>query len=546
MSDYSSVSSVTDISFVSSPATSDDSVPLTHDVTFSCTSPTNASVSTPLSITSVPLTHDGSAGCASPAVNTSVSATASLRTPTSLQRSNSVRSSRSSGKASTISSATSAGKMLDRFLGAAVRPKRKYESLIRNLKYKEDDALNPKRMKKLGAEDILCALQTTCCKLKCMSKFSVDQLTDCRARYVQSTRATCNAKLMTVIETGLRAKMEIDGKQMYVLPSGNWVCGKACALAFGVSDKTFKRRKDEVLAGAITWVQLPQTNPRGMWAGVVVPWIEALAELLGNRMPDNGKIELAVGNKMQIYHKFLVEHEEEPDFAGKEMISVSHFYSLWPKHITTPKETRFTKCDICRTFKDNLSGPGSHAQRVAWVKDFDIHLEHQMLERKQYYANREHARNHPDEAISIIIDGAAQELHHLPLFGRNPPKKTFGLQGYDLHVMGALVHHYGPQIYLHDCTTETGPNLAIEVLYRTLCQIPVDKLPPLLYLQLDNTPADNKNHHVFEFCTWLVESGIFKEVAKIWTQNILTAYLLQPLVFFLPGTSRVFDGWTHS
>jgi len=80
--------------------------------------------------------------------------------------------------------------------------------------------------------------------------------------------------------------------------------------------------------------------------------------------------------------------------------------------------------------------------------------------------------------------------------------------------MGALVHHYGPRIFLHDKSTETGPNNTIEVLYHTLCELPVDKLPRLLYLQLDNTASDNKNHHVLEFCTWLVDAGVFEEVPK--------------------------------
>jgi len=301
--------------------------------------------------------------------------------------------------------------------------------LKRPLKYKEDTYLNPKRQKLISDNNMMKALRSECCAFRCMENFTVEQLSTCRERYVQCTRVECNKSLMTLIETGLHGKVQKDGKQMYILPTGNWVCDKACALACGVSTKTFSRRKVEVMKGMNTWVQLPHSKPRGVWQPVVVPWVERLAETYGNHLPHKEKTELAVGNKTQIYSKFLVEHEASPDFANVNMLSLSYFYRLWPDHVTTPKENSFTKCDICKKFKTNLAQTASHAQRIAWVKEFDEHLEHQMLERKQYYRNREHARSHPDEAISIIIDGASQGLHTLPFFVKPPPKALFGLPG---------------------------------------------------------------------------------------------------------------------
>lgn len=471
--------------------------------------------------TSASLRSPASASMRSPSLTSpggsSVARTSSaFVTPVSLHRSASTKSSvrSSASKVSSIASSTSSGNILDRFLREAVRPKRKYESSKRPLKYKEDTYLNPKRQKLISDEDIMKALRSECCVFRCMESFTVEQLSTCRERFVQCTRVETNKSLMTLIETGLHGRVEKEGRQMYILPTGNWVCDKACALACGVSAKTFSRRKVEVMKGMNNWVQLPHSKPRGIWQPVVVAWVEHLAETYGNHLPHKEKTELAVGNKNQIYNKFYVEHEASPDFAHVKMLSLSYFYRLWPDHVTTPKENSFTKCDICKKFKTNLAQTAPHSQRVTWVKEFDEHLEHQMLERKQYYRNREHARSHPDEAISIIIDGASQGLHTLPFFGKNPPKALFGLPGYDLHVMGALVHHYGPRIFLHDKSTETGPNNTIEVLYRTLCELPVDKLPRLLYLQLDNTPSDNKNHHVLEFCTWLVDAGVFEEVPK--------------------------------
>ena len=110
----------------------------------------------------------------------------------------------------------------------------------------------------------------------------------------------------------------------------------------------------------------------------------------------------------------------------------------------------------------------------------------------------------------------AQHSTNLPYFPRERPKSVFTLKTYDLHVLGALVHGYAPMVYVHDSTVPTGPNMVCEVLWRTIQSVPIPKLPPLLYLQLDNTAADNKNHWVLEFCSMLVQKGIFKEVLMRW------------------------------
>jgi len=39
-----------------------------------------------------------------------------------------------------------------------------------------------------------------------------------------------------------------------------------------------------------------------------------------------------------------------------------------------------------------------------------------------------------------------------------------------------------------------------------------DHLPPVLYIQMDNTCRDNKNKYTLTFATLLVELGIFKKV----------------------------------
>jgi hypothetical protein len=163
-------------------------------------------------------------------------------------------------------------------------------------------------------------------------------------------------------------------------------------------------------------------------------------------------------------------------------------------------------------FKEAIEKLTDRPLRVQAVEKFDKHLQDQMMERRQYYENRMHAIRHPTEAVSMIIDGMAQHTTNLPVFPKGRPKSAAQLHTYDLHAMGVLIHGYSPVVYVHDSTVPTGPNMLCEVLWRAIQSLPVDKLPPLLYIQLDNTTSDNKNHWVLEFISMLVQQRIFKEV----------------------------------
>jgi hypothetical protein len=79
-------------------------------------------------------------------------------------------------------------------------------------------------------------------------------------------------------------------------------------------------------------------------------------------------------------------------------------------------------------------------------------------------------------------------------------------------VFGALIQGQTPRVLLHAAGVPTGPNLTIESVWRILKLYSPEKLPPVLYLQLDNTSSDNKNHHVLDFCSSLVENRYFEQV----------------------------------
>ena len=140
-----------------------------------------------------------------------------------------------------------------------------------------------------------------------------------------------------------------------------------------------------------------------------------------------------------------------------------------------------------------------------------------------------------------MIDGMAQHVTNVPSFPQKP-KSLFSKQTYDLHVLGVMFHGAAsPHVYVHDSSVPTGPNNTIQCIWNAVSeQSKVQKLPPILYLQLDNTASDNKNHHVLEFAAWLVEEGYFQEV--IFTSKIFS-HLTQDLNL---GKGWVHDGRTYA
>ena len=63
-----------------------------------------------------------------------------------------------------------------------------------------------------------------------------------------------------------------------------------------------------------------------------------------------------------------------------------------------------------------------------------------------------------------------------------------------------------------------------------------DSLPPVLYIQMDNTCRDNKNKYTLTFLALLVELGIFRKV-NLWLLSLLCWYycaLLQVKLGCLP------------
>ena len=68
-----------------------------------------------------------------------------------------------------------------------------------------------------------------------------------------------------------------------------------------------------------------------------------------------------------------------------------------------------------------------------------------------------------------------------------------------------------PSVFITYPNIQNDPNLTVTVMQRVL-QTWQGILPPVLYVQLDNTARENKNSTVFGYLSMLVERGIFKKI----------------------------------
>ncbi|XP_073254276.1 uncharacterized protein [Porites lutea] len=137
---------------------------------------------------------------------------------------------------------------------------------------------------------------------------------------------------------------------------------------------------------------------------------------------------------------------------------------MWKKqfrNVIIPKENKFTKCGVCVALKLCLQGTTDKDKRKSLSFKRKVHNEQQMAERRAYYSNCLKAELDPDQYLSIIIDGMDQSKTNLP------------------HA---------------NCLSKEG------------------RLPPFLFLQMDNCYRECKNRYILGFCSLLVEKEIFQEV----------------------------------
>jgi hypothetical protein len=226
--------------------------------------------------------------------------------------------------------------------------------------------------------------------------------------------------------------------------------------------------------------------------------------------------------------------------ADESPLKLHGFYKLWKKeapNLRQRKASRFGRCNDCAKYDlmmSDATSPGNRAHHTSTLFAVYIHTQHtlpgvrariwlqkdehliaQYTERKAYYTNKETARRHPDEFVSIIIDGMDSNTLLIPKLQRHckdideKNATKFALMGVKM-VNGGKYQY----TYLSSGRSQKNANGTFNALVACLVDLKERKgiMPRVLFLQLDNCPSENKSRAFYILIATLVGFGVFDTV----------------------------------
>ena len=257
------------------------------------------------------------------------------------------------------------------------------------------------------------------------------------------------------------------------------------------------------------------TRPAKVW-NLVVQWLLVIATFYLHD-PTKPLIYLPFAHRKAVHDLF------ESELHGEDKEDISHpayFNYVWAHepglaHIRLRKHIRFALCPLCVKFMSARYHTMAEVDRAKLKGQEYDHSRFVRAERSSYYDRRRKACLYKKEYFSVIIDGADQAAYSMPHFAMLD-KDTAGAQRIRNHLFGAIVHGralYGFS-YLDNC--KHGTNLTIEALHRVLIKEWIrggkERLPRVLYLQLDNCSKQNKSQYLIAYLGLLVGWDVFEEV----------------------------------
>lgn len=141
-----------------------------------------------------------------------------------------------------------------------------------------------------------------------------------------------------------------------------------------------------------------------------------------------------------------------------------------------------------------------------------IHRDQQMKERTKLSKHRRKCLLLGRKYLGVVIDGMDQKKTAIPHWP-SPPKNVDKDCLLKVHVVRALIFNHTVQsrAFMMFGNIKADANLTVTVLHRIISEWE-GPLPPVLYVQLDNTTRENKNGVLVGYLNLLVEMGIFEKV----------------------------------
>ena len=178
---------------------------------------------------------------------------------------------------------------------------------------------------------------------------------------------------------------------------------------------------------------------------------------------------------------------------------------IWRIHfpfVRLRRVLRFYKCPVCVAFRVSK---GRKLDAKATKELQSSKLRHH-TDIKEFRAEAMHkailGQTEPQTYLSIAQD-AVDAMH------KGFPKTQEFTQEEDKYklkskVMINMVHGESVHYYIMPENIHGGPNESVEALQRTLakCKASRGKLPPVLFLQVDNSQRECKNTYMFAYLAW--------------------------------------------
>ena len=206
-----------------------------------------------------------------------------------------------------------------------------------------------------------------------------------------------------------------------------------------------------------------------------------------------------------------------------EVSSYSYFCEIWrhnedPKHVSKVlglkirKWIPFAKCDQCSTIRSQLETTRDGQEKSRLSSLLRKHLQFVARERSSYARRRLRGMYAPKKYMSIILDASDNGEYPLP-HGRTKSHLADQAWRLKMHVMGVIVHGVATFAYTCPAHLAQGHNITIQALWESIVRVSKEQaLPPVLYIQLDNTTKQCKGRWVKAFCAMLVHHGVFQKI----------------------------------
>ena len=252
----------------------------------------------------------------------------------------------------------------------------------------------------------------------------------------------------------------------------------------------------------------------------ILSFLDTVKEEDGDRMPNENRTVLPQQTKREVFEAYRRSELGNGRSPASEAFFVRVWYSRRP-NLACRTYSKFTVCDICAAHREQMEAATTYIQKQEIRLHKTQHYEFIKDARALYYQIRDHSVAHPQDTMSLIIDGAAQDKFAIPFFIERTKSSSSGVPLMS-GIVGVLNHGArkqpgGAYVFTVPPNQESGSNVFVSCIHwtlhheqRRLKQLGLP-LPEKLHVQVDNCSRENKNRFSHGYVEVLVAHGVFKQ-----------------------------------